>query len=412
MNCPKCGAECDRDSVDVGVGVMHGPYGCPGCGWSESEEYDLSLGQDPVDERGGAIDQYGGYHPPGSARMEMKHRTVYQENETYAGWPANHGAWQWGDELLVGFMRGKYQNRGMHNVVEPFQKMLARSMDGGETWAAEVPNVDFEAHTLLDDVAGDAIGARAVLQPDDTILRLCGGYDHGGEYCDWRGGMYWSTDKGRTWGGPLAVFPNLPKSFHCTTRTCVLGDLVFLSSAQVEHWGSDFTICSRLNRGELDFVSEVLHDDYRAVMPAAVLHEYGTCAVPKVERIVVALRRRGPPRRGCWIDSVYSEDGGRTWSAPVHVADTGIHNGNPPALANGADGNLYCAYANRTDKALWVSQSIDGGQSWKQYKLLRQGECSDIGYPRLFRRLDGQLVCVYYWSDAGEPQHIEATLFN
>jgi hypothetical protein len=66
MNCPKCGTECHRDEVDVGVGVIHGPYGCPGCAWSEADEYDLSDGKSPLDEKGGAIDQYGGYHPPGS----------------------------------------------------------------------------------------------------------------------------------------------------------------------------------------------------------------------------------------------------------------------------------------------------------------------------------------------------------
>ncbi|HYC44496.1 MAG TPA: hypothetical protein VED01_03330 [Burkholderiales bacterium] len=42
MKCPECGSECDRDSVDVGVGVIHGPYGCLGCGWSENAEYDCS----------------------------------------------------------------------------------------------------------------------------------------------------------------------------------------------------------------------------------------------------------------------------------------------------------------------------------------------------------------------------------
>jgi hypothetical protein len=42
--CPKCGTNCD--SVDVGVGIMYGPYGCPGCGWSEDSEYDLSEGKD------------------------------------------------------------------------------------------------------------------------------------------------------------------------------------------------------------------------------------------------------------------------------------------------------------------------------------------------------------------------------
>jgi hypothetical protein len=68
MKCPKCGGHCDRDSVDIGVGIMHGPYGCEECGWSESPEYDLSDGRSPLDEKGGAIDQYGGYHHPGSAR--------------------------------------------------------------------------------------------------------------------------------------------------------------------------------------------------------------------------------------------------------------------------------------------------------------------------------------------------------
>jgi len=63
VDCPKCGEECDRDSVDVGVGVIHGPYGC-GCGWSEEPRYDASEGESPaqaempdwlVDSRGGAI---------------------------------------------------------------------------------------------------------------------------------------------------------------------------------------------------------------------------------------------------------------------------------------------------------------------------------------------------------------------
>lgn len=63
--CPKCG--CDelwRDEVDVGVGIIYGPWGCPDCGWSESEQYDLSEGRDPIDEKGGVTDQFGGYYPP------------------------------------------------------------------------------------------------------------------------------------------------------------------------------------------------------------------------------------------------------------------------------------------------------------------------------------------------------------
>lgn len=68
--CEKCGdTELWRDSVHVGVGVIYGPWGCPTCGWSQDEEYDLSNGQNPVDEKGGVIDQFGGYHPAGSTMV-------------------------------------------------------------------------------------------------------------------------------------------------------------------------------------------------------------------------------------------------------------------------------------------------------------------------------------------------------
>lgn len=72
-DCPKCGENCARDEVDVGVGVIAGPWGCPNCGWSEWTEYDRSEGQNPIDERGGVTDQYGGYHPPGSS-MALAYR--------------------------------------------------------------------------------------------------------------------------------------------------------------------------------------------------------------------------------------------------------------------------------------------------------------------------------------------------
>lgn len=45
MNCPKCNEDCCRDEVDVGVGVIYGPYGCGYCGWSEAPEYDSSEGK-------------------------------------------------------------------------------------------------------------------------------------------------------------------------------------------------------------------------------------------------------------------------------------------------------------------------------------------------------------------------------
>lgn len=66
MKCPKCNDDCDRDSVNVGVGIIYGPYGCYTCGWSQDKEYDLSTGKDPIQSDGCAIDQFGKLHPPGS----------------------------------------------------------------------------------------------------------------------------------------------------------------------------------------------------------------------------------------------------------------------------------------------------------------------------------------------------------
>lgn len=93
--CPKCGGETYQDSVDVGVGIIHGPRGCVECGWSEDSSYDLSEGRDPIDENGGCIDQFGGYHPPKSftakayrmARSETGQHGLVADHEDPSGCP-------------------------------------------------------------------------------------------------------------------------------------------------------------------------------------------------------------------------------------------------------------------------------------------------------------------------------------
>lgn len=60
--CPKCGEDCHRESADVGVGVIYGPWGCPACGWSSDSEYDRSGGPSPAQLRGDGsryVDQFG-----------------------------------------------------------------------------------------------------------------------------------------------------------------------------------------------------------------------------------------------------------------------------------------------------------------------------------------------------------------
>src|SRR6266481_690035 len=72
----------------------------------------------------------------------LRHVVVYAEPGRFAGWPANHGIWSWGDEILVGFSRGTYKDRGPFHHIDhdqPEEFLLARSKNGGATWSVETP---------------------------------------------------------------------------------------------------------------------------------------------------------------------------------------------------------------------------------------------------------------------------------
>ena len=77
-----------------------------------------------------------------AAEPNGTHLVVFQEDGRFGGWPANHGIWSWGDEILVGFEVGYFRasERG-HSIdySRPAEHVLARSLDGGETWKIEKP---------------------------------------------------------------------------------------------------------------------------------------------------------------------------------------------------------------------------------------------------------------------------------
>jgi hypothetical protein len=75
-------------------------------------------------------------------KEEIRHLKIYHEPGRFGGWPANHGIWSWGDEILVGFCTAWYMDRGSGHAVDPDKPehhVLARSLDGGETWELEYP---------------------------------------------------------------------------------------------------------------------------------------------------------------------------------------------------------------------------------------------------------------------------------
>src|SRR3954462_8916541 len=77
-----------------------------------------------------------------AADPNPKNVVVFQQEGRFGGWPANHGIWSWGDEILVGFEVGYFRasERG-HSIdySRPADHVLARSLDGGDTWKVEKP---------------------------------------------------------------------------------------------------------------------------------------------------------------------------------------------------------------------------------------------------------------------------------
>jgi hypothetical protein len=72
----------------------------------------------------------------------VRNVVVYRETGRYGGWPANHGIWSWDNEILVGFERGYFKYSDSRHSIDwdrPAEHVLARSLDGGETWTLEHP---------------------------------------------------------------------------------------------------------------------------------------------------------------------------------------------------------------------------------------------------------------------------------
>ena len=78
-----------------------------------------------------------------SLPVQSENIVVYRESKRFAGWPANHGIWTWGNEIVVGFERGYFLYNDQRHSIDwdrPAEHVLARSLDGGMTWTLEHPD--------------------------------------------------------------------------------------------------------------------------------------------------------------------------------------------------------------------------------------------------------------------------------
>jgi len=353
---------------------------------------------------------------------DVRHVPVYDVDGRFGGWPANHGIWSWGDEILVGFSAGYYKDLGPERHAidrdKPEEHLLARSKDGGETWTISNPA---EQGVLLG--AGsrhgiippgysepepiDCPGGIDFTHPDFAMTCRMTGVDKG------ESRFYYSLDRGQSWKGPFKIPMFGQPGIAARTDYVVNGpeDCMLFLTASKQNSREGRVICVRTTDGgkTWNFVANIGPEpNGYSIMPATV-------RLSKTD-LLTTLRCRaglGEPDSS-WIEAWRSRDDGQSWEfANKPVPDTG--EGNPPHLIKLHDGRLCLTYGYRAAPfSMQARLSDDGGTSWSGPIILRDdGAGRDIGYPRTVQRTDGKIVTIYYfYDDTDVDRKIIATIWS
>jgi hypothetical protein len=348
----------------------------------------------------------------------IEHVIVHAESGRFAGWPANHGMWAWGDEILVGFSKGYDKDRGPFHHIDhdrPEEFLLARSRDGGRTWAVERPQPPgMLAGTkgmrhgtmppgLAEDELKDLREPIDFKHPDLALTVRMENSNNGTSR------FFVSDDRGHAWRGPYRLPLFGQKGVMGRTDYVVDGPLMctlFLTASKADgKEGRPF--CARTIDGGLtwSFLSFIGPEpNGYAIMPATVRVSSSD--------LVATIRRRDGAR--AWIDAYASGDDGRSWTVlGTPEPDTG--EGNPPSLVRLGEDRLVLVYGvRRRPFGICTRFSDDRGKTWSGPFVLRDdGGGNDLGYVRSVVRPDGKVVSVYYFHDRPESiRYLAATIWD
>ncbi len=350
---------------------------------------------------------------------DVRHVKIYYEPGRFGGWPANHGIWHWDNEILVGFSRGYYKDLGDRHHFDrdkPEEHLLARSLDGGETWTLEVPTQKGFLIPRGRALHGTELPGVAVPEPRPSpggidfshpdfamtvrMTAVAAGFSR----------FEYSYDRGHSWEGPFLLPQFDTPGIAARTDYIVDGPhscTLFLTASK-ENGQEGRPLCVRTEDGGAtwQFLSWIGDEPTGfGIMPTTVrLSE---------DELLTVVRRREADRR--WIAAYRSNDNGRSWRYCNDPTDT-LGHGNPACMIMLDDGRLCLIYGYRAEPyGIHARLSSDQGHSWSDAFVLRgDGLSKDIGYPRTVQRPDGKVVVVYYFCDpeTGPERYIAATLWT
>lgn len=343
---------------------------------------------------------------------QVTHVPVYKQPGRYGGWPANHGIWSWGNEIVVGFEAGYFKANEQGHAIDytkPAEHLLARSLDGGKTWTTEKPeglkpppgarqaNVPTEEGKAITDCPG---GIDFTAKGFALTARMANIHTGPSRF-------YYSIDKGKTWSGPYSLPDFGTPGIAARTDYLVNGknDLTMFLTAAKSNKREGRVIAVRTRDGGKTWTfegwvgPEPEGNDF-AIMPSSV-------RLSKTE-ILTAVRHR------TFIDLYRSTDDGKTWTFVTKPApNTG--RGNPPSMLKLKDGRLALIYGYRAEPyGIRARLSSDAGATWSEEIVLRADAGNwDLGYPRSVQRSDGKIATIYYYNDSKDSErYIGATIWD
>lgn len=330
---------------------------------------------------------------------------VYQEPLRYGGWPANHGIWAWGDEIVLGFTAAWYAKvSGGHAVdfKKPFENWQARSLDGGLTWTVEKPPQLARRPSPS--------GADHLREPLDFTAPGFALMFHYGNQAVGPSWFFTSSDRCRTWSGPYPFAVGGIDRIATRTDLVVLGqhDCLMLGSAAKADGKEGRIFCARTTDGGLTWkLVSLIGDEPEgyAIMPSSLRLGSGA--------ILTTIRRLDPKKPG-FIEAWISDDLGGHWK-PFGIPAPDIGGGNPPALVMLPDGRLCLSYGFRAKPfGIRARISNDEGLTWGPEIVLRDdAPGGDLGYPRSIARPDGSMLTAYYFNGPKDKDRtIQATIWT